>query len=283
MNLISLIYYINAFDVQVFERLSKYGFCLSKTSTYNVLNEIGNHFMDVAVKKLQEGETFVYVLDNIDWRESVYAVATSLVFDRVSSKGLPDTNPQKELAKCSMKELVTLTDDEINQTKERYKLLVAKILCQYFPTFKFLEDLLPDHLEHENMEAMNKKSTVVAFPAVIKDEKNYSEVVVVLDQLETWSHDMYSKAGICSVADASHQPPPLQTTTSRPDQPGSHIRPVASNTDPLQNVKISCYGDKLSRVRLAGAKDLRSGCHTARDRVDHIYPFQMVVVLFGFF
>jgi hypothetical protein len=28
---------------------------------------------------------------------------------------------------------------------------------------------------------------------------------------------------------------------------------------------------------------LRSGCHTARDRVDHIYPFQMVVVLFGFF
>jgi hypothetical protein len=227
--------------------------------------------MDVAVKKLQEGETFVYVLDNIDWMEKVHdmrsdaqnnsahAVATSLVFDRVSSKGLPDTNPQKELAKCSMKELVTLTDDEINQTKEQYKLLVAKILCQYFPTFKFLEVLIPDHLEHENMEAMNKKSTVVPFPVLIKDEKKYSEVIDVLDQLETWSHDMYSKAGICSVADASHKPPALQTTTSRPDQPGSHIRPVASNTDPLQNVKIPCYGDQLSRVQLAGAKDYSKG------------------------
>jgi hypothetical protein len=253
-----------------------------------VLDEIGNHFMDVAVRKLKEGETFVYVMDNIDWMEkvhdmrsdaqnvSVHAVATSLVFDRVSSKGLPDTNPQKDLADCNMKELVSLTDEEINQTKERYKFLVAKILCQYFPAFKFLEDLVPAHLEHENTEAMNKKSTVVPFPVLMKDEKKYSEVVDVLDQLETWSHDMYSKAGICSVADASHQPPGLEATTSRPDQPGSHIRPVASNSDPLQNVKVPCYGDQLSRVRLAGAKDLRSGCHTARDRFDHIYPFQIV-------
>ena len=49
--------------------------------------------MDVAVRKLKEGETFVYVMDNIDWMEkvhdmrsdaqnvSVHALATSLVFD----------------------------------------------------------------------------------------------------------------------------------------------------------------------------------------------------------
>ncbi len=103
---------------------------------------------------------------------SVHAVATSLVFDCVSSKGLPDTNSQKDLAECNMKELVSLTNEEINQTKERYKFLVAKILCQYFPAFKFLEDLEPAHLEHENTEAMNKKSTVVPFPVLMKDEKS---------------------------------------------------------------------------------------------------------------
>lgn len=49
--------------------------------------------MDLAVNKVQEGETFVYVLDNIDWMDkvhdmrsdahnkSLHAVATSLVFD----------------------------------------------------------------------------------------------------------------------------------------------------------------------------------------------------------
>ena len=31
-----------------------------------ILDDIGDHFMDLAVKKVQEGDTFVYVLDNID-------------------------------------------------------------------------------------------------------------------------------------------------------------------------------------------------------------------------
>jgi hypothetical protein len=61
-----------------------------------------------------------------------------------------------------------------------------------------------------------------------------------------------------------------------PDQPASHIPPVASSSDPMQNVKIPCYGDQLSRVRFAGAKDLRSGCHTPKDRFDHKYPFRIV-------
>jgi hypothetical protein len=125
--------------------------------------------MDLAVKKVQERETFVYVLDNIDWMEkvhdmrsdaqnvSVHAVATSLVFDRVSSKDLTDDGPQKDLKDCNMKELVSLTEEETNQTKERYKLLIAKMLCQYFTAFKFLEDLVPAHLPHEHTEAMNTK------------------------------------------------------------------------------------------------------------------------------
>ena len=123
---------------------------------------------------------------------------------------------------------------------------------------------------------MSRNSTVVPFPVLMKDEKKYSKVVDVLNQLETWSHDIFSKAGLSLVPDSSHEPPQLQSNTSRPDQPASHNRPVASTTDPLQNVKIPCYGDQLSRVRFAGAKDLRSGSHTARDRFDHIYPFRIV-------
>ena len=44
------------------------------------------------------------------------------------------------------------------------------------------------------------------------------------------------------------------------------------------DVKIPCFGDQLTNVRLAGAKDLRAeaGCHTARDRLDHLYPFRIV-------
>ena len=109
-------------------------------------------------------------------------------------------------------------------------------------------------MPHENTEAMRRKSTVVPFPVLMKDEKKYSEVVDVLDQLETWSHDIFSKAGISLDPDSSHEPPQLQSTTSRPDQPASHnglLHPLPIHCKIL---KIPCYGDQLSRVRFAGAK-----------------------------
>ena len=88
---------------------------------------------------------------------------------------------------------------------------------------------------------------------------------------------MYLKAGLCSAPLPVSAPPPLpHDPTSRPDQPAAHVPPIASSSDPLKNVKIPCYGDQLSRVRFAGAKDLRSGCHTPKDRFDHIHPFRIV-------
>ena len=65
---------------------------------YKVQEEIGKHFLDHAVQLLKEGKTFVLVLDNIDWdvkahdmqsdkqNRRVHAVATSMVFDRISSR-----------------------------------------------------------------------------------------------------------------------------------------------------------------------------------------------------
>jgi hypothetical protein len=64
---------------------------------------------------------------------------------------------------------------------------------------------------------------------------------------------------------------PIPSTTN-PDQPLSHVHPAVDPNDPLAKIKVPCYGDQLTRVRVAGAKDLRAGCHTAKDRTDHVYP-----------
>ncbi|XP_038063120.1 uncharacterized protein LOC119733822 [Patiria miniata] len=87
--------------------------------------------------------------------------------------------------------------------------------------------------------------------------------------------------GICSGTDnyvlqetgaKSDTPASCPNVQSRPDQPGSHMMQV-DPADPLQHVHIPVGGDQLTRVRLAGAKDLRAGVHTARQRFDHLYPF----------
>ena len=59
---------------------------------------------------------------------------------------------------------------------------------------------------------------------MMKDEKKYAELVDVLDQLEQWNQELFSKAGLCSSPDSSNTitPQPLVATTSRPDQPASH-------------------------------------------------------------
>ena len=69
--------------------------------------------------------------------------------------------------------------------------------------------------------------------------------------------------------------PPI-AAPSRPDQPASHVLPTPEPGDPLAKVKVPIFGDQLTRVRLAGAKDLRAGCRTPQDRLDHLYPYKIV-------
>ena len=51
---------------------------------------------------------------------------------------------------------------------------------------------------------------------------------------------------------------------------------ITTDNDPLCGVKVPCFGDQLTRVRFAGAKDLRAGGHLPKQRLDHIYPFRIV-------
>jgi hypothetical protein len=117
---------------------------------YPLLDEVGNHFLDKGIEQLKKGNTFVIVIDNIDWmvkahdmrsdkqNVSVHAVAASLVFDRVSSASLPTNGPQKTLKNCDVKEIISENADEKECTRYRYKMILARILCEFFPAFHFL-------------------------------------------------------------------------------------------------------------------------------------------------
>lgn len=259
--------------------------CLEPKMKYTLLEEIGDHFMDHAIELIKKGCKYVFVLDNIDWtirvhdmrsevqNKMVHAVATCLVFDRVTSDHLPQHGTQKNLATTDVKALVTPSEDEMACTRERYKVLLARILCEHFPAFHFLKALVPDHTPCLYSKEMSSQSVVIPFPVLMKDEKKYSEVIDVLDSMESWVHDLSAKAGLI-LPDANYAlPGPPIEAPSRPGQPAAHVSPQ-QNDDTLP--KVPCYGDQLTRVRLAGAKDLRAGSHTAKDKLEHLYPFRIV-------
>ena len=254
-----------------------------------ILDDIGKHFIDQAGELVKSGHKFVYVLDNIDWEEkahdmrenvqnrSVHAMATSIVFSRVSNEGLPDSGPQKDLKGCNVHQLVDINQLELDAIRSRYRILVAKLLFEHFPAFAVFKQYIPNSTDCSHTKKMSIKSEVVTMPILMKDEKKYSDCVDVLDQLETWTQEIYSAAGLCSAEPQTTVDEILTlANTSRPDQPASHIPPAASENDPLHGVKIPCFGDQLTRVRFAGAKDLRAGCHSAKQRLDHLYPFCIV-------
>ena len=262
--------------------------CLEPKMKYAILEDIAKHYIDQAAELVKTGHSFVYVLDNIDWEEkahmrqdvqnrSVHAVATCIVFDRVLDKGLPDTGPQRSLKDCNVHQLVDINQTEFDAIRHRYRILVSNILFEHFPAFAMFRNYLPTSTSCEYPNEMASKSVVLTMPVVMKDEKKYSDCVDVLDQLEKWTQEIYTAAGLCSQEpEPSEDTTPAIGTTSRPDQPASHVPPVTSDSDPLHGVKIPCFGDQLTRVRFAGAKDLRAGCHLAKHRLDHLYPFCIV-------
>ena len=73
-------------------------------------------------------------------------------------------------------------------------------------------------------------------------KKKYADVVDVLDQLEAWVREIYSKAGLCVPLEEGHVPPgPPIAAPSRPDQPLSHVPPETIADDPLARVSHTLF------------------------------------------
>ena len=57
-----------------------------------------------------------------------HAVATSMVYDRVSNSHLPDTGPQKQLTESDFFETFQLNEEENLAIRDRYRILIPQII-----------------------------------------------------------------------------------------------------------------------------------------------------------
>ena len=130
--------------------------------------------------------------------------------------------------KIYMNAMLTVTHSKLLTITTHYKQIVAKILLEQFPVFGKLKAHMPKAICHLH-------------------EKKYSDCVDILDQLEKWTEEIFSAAGLCaSSKESANNTTPVIAAHSRPDQPASHVPPATSESDPLHGVKIPCFGDQLT-------------------------------------
>ena len=250
-----------------------------------LLDLIGGHFSDQAVKAVREGKTLRGTGDNWDMRvlkghmtkdiqnEDLHLFASNLYVNRLNFSHLPNDYLLRDI-KTYPREVFILKLSEQRMLKENFKVLVSRICVEYLSKFKFLKRVTPDHIVHQYSQEMSQKSTIISCPIINANENNYADCVTILRAYEKWIFEIYNEAGLiqnpplCLNPDIPTDPP------ARPDQPGAHVPPTAD--DPMRDMKIPFAGDQLTRVRLAGAKDLLAGAHTPTDRFEHCSPFKPV-------
>ena len=260
------------------------GFCLSHTSKIKLLDILGNHFADIAIDQVRLGNKLQGTGDNWDMKirphdmlfthqnTDLHYFASNLIVERVPCDNLPRTSPQKDLLSLPNSAFL-LSMAEATKLKEDFKVLVARVLVTNIPQLSFLKSIVPQHIPHKYQQEMANKSTIIPLPMQMKDEKKYEDVADISDSYEQQLEDIYVRAGVVQKHKGPAQPASvISGESATPDQAAAHFNKDDAN-DHMKGISVPFGGDQLTRVRFAGAKDLRAGTHTAKQRFDHCSPF----------
>ena len=81
--------------------------------------------------------------------------------DRIFGLHLPDQGPQANVQKLPLSSFLPNVDDCVSVHKE-FTILFARVLIKHLPCFRFLQTVVPDHINHQHIGAMKSKSEVVS-------------------------------------------------------------------------------------------------------------------------
>ena len=267
-------------------RFNKQGVCLSPSTRDILLTLCGGHFLDKTIESLKKGNTMRATGDNWDLKISMHNMrkksqnidlhlfASNFIQNRIRVDHLPNDNPIGDI-KTVNRQKFSLSIAEWKSYISSTKVIVSRILIDFFPEFHMFKSVYPKHIPHQYSKEMSQKSLIATLPIIDADEKSYSDCALILRTYEAWIAEIYHKAGIIEkLPEVTNQEIP-EGQAAAPGQPHAHV--IFTQNDPMKNCKVPTAGDQLTRVRFAGAKDLLKAAHTPSDRFEHCSPFKPVM------
>lgn len=203
-------------------------------------------------------------IQNVD----MHLFASNLIENRLNFSHLPNESSKGDILTFPRSNF-TLNGMEWKKYAEVSKVLVARILIDFFPKFDFIKSVIPRHIQHSYSNKMAQKSYIASLPIINANEANYADCVNILRQYEKWIAEIYVEARLLDEMPHVHHPTIPEGPAAR-GQTLAHREDTAN--DPMKEMKITFAGD-----RFAGAKDLLAGSHTPSDRFEHCAPFRPVM------
>ncbi len=239
----------------MYDRYNRFGCCLCYGTSLELFKTIGKEYMDVLIRALGEGKVLRFIIDNIDCMVGVHTETKDKHKHLIHLTGcaaLINTRYFDHLPNTPEIPLAELTLEDIIPKPEEYKIVRGEAIknlidntTPYIPSMQFAKEVIPKSYKGPDSYKYINKTQVVPLPVLNYNENCYQDDVKILDHFE----DIIAKI---------HK--------ARGDEP----------------VAYHMGGDQLTRDRLSGAKLLRLGNVDPAARFDHLLPFTMEMLHFGF-
>lgn len=185
---------------------------LSAESKRTIIKEFGCESTTKVLKAIKEGKNGKINGDNLDLRVTTNDIRmhnNDLDYHFFASDWTPfrlenhdfDNNAFLREAidnpvnrECTLESFIP-SEQETSHFKCATKFLVARELISTFQAFKWMELVVPKHIEHPLTNIMSRKSESFVLPILLKNEAKYEDCVDILSSYVHEVADLYTKAG----------------------------------------------------------------------------------------
>ena len=240
----------NKYYTQIYAQFNHLSLALSYTGTLKVVQQLSESQKLPLIDWLKEGAPVKYISDNVNKKKKVRDIRSDHqskmhnMYSILVTKGrvsLPHSGLEASdhTSTCHLDKLKSIppstflpNKDDVLAIRGSLKILVGHILCRYIKCLAPLSKQVPEHVSHENMESMARKSEVYFVDVLMKNEAVHADMVDIMVYMQDRLGEVPSTCKVLSGGD--------QLTCERQANAQRHRMDGDSTKDRLQLLEPVC-------------------------------------------
>ena len=180
----------------------------TSTNKIRLLDEANSQVSNNIINTIQNKKICKVTGDNLDiyvrtgqqlatsGHKDLHFFASNIIFPRCASLEISNSRPkviQSDLKQISPEKLLPMGTYKLKLVNS-YKVLIGRILAEYFQELKWMGEVLPTHMPHTYQEQMAQKSLIHPLPIQFRNEVKHEDCVAIMDTYQHQLSQLYTEA-----------------------------------------------------------------------------------------